>query len=548
MKVKLSWKLMVAPLAVAVIVAACGGGDPTSTPQPTATTAPTAPTATAAPTPTATPPPTPTTAVQQVMRHLAFGGPPNDPHFTVAWMGTLRTVYDNLLLLNADGIPQPSLAVSWEAPDATTWRFKLHEGVKFHDGEDLTAEDAAFSMNRILTEKLAGRRHFGTVAEAIAVDDVTLEFKTEKPDVLIPSKGQHLRILPKDYFESVGAEEFVAKPIGSGPYRFTEFEFRVKWTAELTGQPHAFRKPFLERIEANVIREPATMEAALRSGNADISHTQIEPVNLVALQNDGFVVQAPNARSLAHLFAIGKHKKSGGPLNDVRVRQALIYAADGETIASTIWRGFATPVSSPTLPTSIGYDSSVPIPFDVDKANQLLDEAGYPRGSDGTRFSLTYRFWRGGSAEDTGFALQKMWKDVGIEVDTARLDLSLFVDHLFRRDGKEWFDIMGQVGVDAYNNSVYYLTQMDPEGTGANIAYENPAYYAKRDQILAEFDFERQAQLISEALKLISVEGDPPYMYAITIPEPYVMTKRVEGFELPGSLADIQWENIRLTA
>ncbi len=539
-RIKLSWRFLAPLLVVALVVAACGGGDDATS---TARPAPTA-----APAPTATPAPPPTVAVPQVIRHLAFSGPPNDPHFTVAWMGTLRTVYDNLLLLDEVGLPQPSLAKSWESVDANTWRFKIEEGVKFHNGEDLTAEDVAFSMNRIVTEKLAGLRHFGTVSEAIAVDDVTVDLKTPKADVLIPSKLQNLRILPKDYFESVGVEDFLAKPVGSGPYRFTEFEFRVKWTAELTGQPHAFRTPILQRIEANIIREPATMEAALRSGNADISHTQIEPANLTALENDGFVVVAPNARSLAHLLAIGKHTREGGPLADKRVRQALIYAVDAESIATNIWRGYAVAVSSPTLSTSIGYDPSAPIPFNVDKANQLLDDAGYPRGSDGIRFSLTYRFNRAGAAEDTAFAFQEMWKAVGIDVDTAQLDRAAFVDHLFRRDGKEWFDIMGQVGIDGYLNSVYYLTQMTRDATGGTIEYQNPAFYAKLDQILAEFDFDKQAVLIREAMKIVSVDGDPPYFYAITIPEPYVMTDKVADFELAGGLADIQWENIRLTA
>ncbi len=458
-------------------------------------------------------------------------------------------VYDSLTFLDASGDVHPSLAESFTL-DGTTWEFKLREGVKFHDGSDLTAEDVVWSFKRATDQDLPIARELPQ-AEPRAVDDFTVQFSSPEINAFMPAEMAQFFILPKAYFESVGIEKFVEDPIGSGPYKYLEIQGGVGWEVELLPSSHAFRDPIPQGIKATIIGEPSTVAAGLRTEILDIAHSPIEPDTLRTMENSGFTVHAVPVRTVTHFYDTWRHCRDNGPLCSSQVRKALIYATDGATISETIWQGFAEAIPAPALPDSLGYPGNLPIPFDPAKAEELLDSAGYPRGSDGTRFELTYRVWQKGPVESMAFALQDMWADVGVKVDTGVMELGTFVDHLFRRKGLEHLDIMGLLAVDTFNNNLDQFKNLGPweEPGGITVPYDNPEFFQKKSELIRTVDTQKQRQIIEELTTMLSAQqGDPPYFYLNAIPEVFVTQAYVKGFEAIGGRSDVHWENLRRVA
>jgi ABC-type transport system substrate-binding protein len=264
--------------------------------------------------------------------------------------------------------------------------------------------------------------------------------------------------------------------------------------------------------------------------------------------NEGVQLELRKAGLWAHFLNPMEACQNGTPVCSPLVRRALTLAIDAETIASTIWKGMAVPVSVPALPGGPGYDATLPIPFDKAEAERLLDEAGYPRGADGVRMNLVYRFWNSGPFADSAFAMQDMWRDVGIEVDTAQIEKGLFVDHYARRKGLSPWDITGIHLSELLGNNAAYLDRMTTTIAGSANVFENEAFYALRDRVNAATGAAEQDKLLREAFRMISAHdgGDPPYVYMFASPAMTFLQSYVEGFEPLGGGLNFSFENIRL--
>jgi peptide/nickel transport system substrate-binding protein len=340
---------------------------PTSVP----TTAPTVAPATAAPTVPAKPKPagqltiSDTADVRTLDPKLLLGRPDQN---------VLRLMFDSLYHRDDNMKIIPWLATSVENPDDRTWRFHLRKGVKFHNGDDFTAADVKFSIERLLEpdSTLDARTN---VDKVTVVDDYTVDIVTKQPYAAFMTRIVLWHMTDSKYFKAVGAQGFATKPIGTGPYKFVEWvkDERVVMDAnpDYWGVP-----PKIQRVVFKPIPEAATRTAALETGSVDIITTV--PPAYVSTAPKGINVVSKAGTSAVYLGLNVKMK----PFDDVRVRQAMNYAVDVPTLIKTVLGGQARKMDNPLLPEAFGYTPTPVYTFDLAKAKQLLTDAGYANGFD----------------------------------------------------------------------------------------------------------------------------------------------------------------------
>ena len=326
--------------------------------------------------------------------------------------------HDALLKPMAEGLYTPSLAESWTiSPDAKVYEFKLRRGVKFHNGDPLTAEDVVFSFLRYkgsLAKMIHGKME---KVEAVNPYSVRVRFKEPFPEFLeylLPGATTIAWIAPKKYIEKVGDAGFKKHPVGAGPYKFVEIVPGVKLVGEAF-EGYWRKVPHIKRMEFYNIPEPATRLAMVKRGEADIA-TLMQGVYYEDLKKtQGLRMLAPLSpvRWVAYLAAQWDPKS---PWANPRVRLAASLAIDRQTLADVHMPGCG-PVSSIALegdPMGVDFPQ---YPYDPEKSKKLLAEAGYPNGFDGGKF-YPYQ----GGYWPYGEQIATYLKAVGISVETVLLD------------------------------------------------------------------------------------------------------------------------------
>lgn len=299
----------------------------------------------------------------------------------------IRNVFDALVTRTWDGEVIPEIAESWETPDPTTYVFKIREGIKFHNGEALDADDVVFTFERILQENGIGGQTsprlglLGPLASVVKNDDYTVTFTLENPFPVFPQALCHFQIVPKDYVTEVGDAGFAEKPVGAGPFMFKEgrLDDQVVLTRfeDYYGGAPDLPPVGPARIDTVVFRmmpDPATRVAALKAGEIHIAD-KLPPDMADSLSGDPNVKveSVPGTRTYGIEFCLTKP-----PFDDVKVRQALNHAIDWDTIIATIYGGKATRLSTAFIPSGFGYNHDLkPYEYDPAKAVELLREAGF---------------------------------------------------------------------------------------------------------------------------------------------------------------------------
>ncbi|NLN16805.1 MAG: ABC transporter substrate-binding protein [Firmicutes bacterium] len=289
----------------------------------------------------------------------------------------LRQVYEGLSTYTPDREIVPELALSITAIEPTLYEIKVRPGVKFHDGSPLTAEDVAFSINRLVKEgAMAGRTSqrrglMGPTKGAVAVDEYTVHVELANPWPLFPRFIPWQMIVPK----SVG-DSYIDKPVGTGPFVFEEWvrdsHFSVVRNPEYWGDP-----PKVDRVVFRVIGDESARVSALRSGEVDIA-TFIPVHEISSLENHPEIDVVSVLGTRSYFLEMNVNKP---PFNDIRVRQAMNHAVDMDTIINVIYEGRATRIPFILSPQAFAYHDGLPMfDYDPEKARRLLAEAGYPNG------------------------------------------------------------------------------------------------------------------------------------------------------------------------
>ena len=309
----------------------------------------------------------------------------------------------------------PALATEWTAVDDTTWEFKLREGVKFQNGEDFNAEAVKYTVDRMLDPDEANdSSSFKTLQEAVVVDDYTVQLITTQPDPLIPAKVFGLLILPPQYTEEVGTEEFGQNPIGTGPYKLAEFTPNQRILLEANDNYWGGR-PEIDTLIFRPVAEASTRLAELLTGEADIV-LDISPEDIPTVEEDKNAhIEAVDSKRVPY---IGMDLLEDGPdfLKDVRVRQALNYAVDVDGIIETILSGYSTRLATIYREDFVGFDETLqPYAYDPDKAKELLTEAGYSDGDISLKITSNGEIITKG--DEVAEAIAGMLQEVGINAE-----------------------------------------------------------------------------------------------------------------------------------
>lgn len=297
--------------------------------------------------------------------------------------GTLiwYALFDGLTQLDEQGELVPALAVSWRMTTPTRWRFELRPGVRFANGTPFDAHVAAAVIDWLCSKEgrstVIGNELRG-VSGARAVAELSLEIDTREPDPILPKRMIGALMVEPREWARLGADGFALQPVGTGPYVLEAWDQRTR-RARASTNPHAWRVPaHYARLEFVELPDAAARTQALLSRDVDLSAVEIEELD--RLEDRGYTVIAAPAMSVMSLAFITE-RGTPGPLQDVRVRQALNLAVDRDTIARTLLRGYGRGAGQPATAMSFGHDPDLPsYPYDPQRARALLAEAGYPRG------------------------------------------------------------------------------------------------------------------------------------------------------------------------
>lgn len=304
----------------------------------------------------------------------------------------LRNMFDGLVTRTPDMEIVPEIAESWENVSPTEWVFKIREGITFHNGEELTAEDVVFTYERILKEGGVGGQSstrkglLGTITSVEQADDYTVRFLLSDPWPVFMSMLPHQQIVPKDYITENGDEYFAVNPVGAGPFKFVsanpgEEVIMERFEEYYGGSPDL--EPVgpapAKRVIFKIIPEPSSRIAALQTGEINIMQ-DVPASSVEILEKSDNVTIKTTSGTRVNFFAMNMTQE---PFDDVKVRQAMNYALNIQEIIDNVLEGSAEVMAGPVLPASFAYNEALkPYGYDPEKAKQLLAEAGYPEGFD----------------------------------------------------------------------------------------------------------------------------------------------------------------------
>jgi len=351
-----------------------------------------------------------------------------DPHGTSSMhMITImlaRNIFDTLVRWDpATREIVPMLATSWESIDPTTWKFNLRDDVKFHDGTSLTSEAVKISFDRV--KELAGpiAPLFKDVVAVETPNDYTVIIKTSRPLGALLVNLSLLAIAPPS---AVTDPSFSEKVVGSGPFKLTEWVRDVRFVLE--GNEDYWREGIakLAKVTFYEIPETTARLTALRTGEVDLTRA-IPAEDIPTLETDPEINVITGHTYTIRVLWVNAQRP---PFDDVRVRQALWYAIDRDTIIETLFEGDALPARSVISSTVYGFSAMPPYPYDPGKAKELLTEAGYP---DGFRTALKYHVLNPKQRE-LAETIGAMFSEVGIAADLVLQPVSLWIEDLLSLD------------------------------------------------------------------------------------------------------------------
>lgn len=484
---------------------------------------------------------------------------------TVYDMYIVDLVFDQLLAVDEEGeliTDDRSLATEVEVDEeGTTFTYYLEEGVKFHDGEELTAEDVAFTWevhahphydgpNAFIVNNIEGVAEFregeaDEVAGINVIDDYTVEVETIEP-LATQKHDMNVHVMPKHYYKwdydnpEDYQDHFQAlnqEPIGTGPFEFDEYlpEQRVELEAN---EDYFLGTPELDTFIYDEYDSLDALIPALETGAIDVTNYQTD------LDTYEMVQDIEHAEHYGHLnngySYIGIHHDHP-ILGEQKVRQALMYGFNRNAWIESFFGDLGQPANTPLSPASWAYpgdEAFEDYEYDLDKANELLDEAGYDEwdedgewrlDEDGEPIEIEYLTY---SEADWSVQIPEIaqddWADLGIKLD---IEMSEFVTVQER--------IMAEQDFDMYNMAWSLTADPDPYQT-FSIDNSNPGernsgqYHNERAEELMEegrrtFDQEERKEIYEELFTLFN--KDLPYLFVYFRDESFGINNRVENFQ-----------------
>ncbi len=425
-------------------------------------------------------------------------------------------------LLETDGAGNlgPSLALSWSPIESDLWEFKLRPGVTFHNGAPFTADDFAFTVERIPTVANSPgsfRTYTNAIKSVEVVDPLTLRIRTNGPYPLLPADLAQIPLLSRAIHTGATTDRFNSGElaIGTGPFRLVMARHGER--AELARNDSFWGpRPHWAKVDYRIITSAPARATALLAGDVDFID-QVPTADVEKLR------AAPNVKlsetaSLRFMYIAFDHSRAErtpfvttldgkpidkNPLADVRVRRALAHAIDRDAMVSRVMEGVAIPINQVVPPGTYGYTPELAAPkADLPAARRLLAEAGFPQGFAITLHGSNDRYPNDGKISQ---AIGQMWTRAGIRTAVEVAPFATFVQRASRQDFSAFLVSWGSATGDPTSALRSVLASYDPpRGLGSvnRGRYSNPEFDTGLIAAMQELDNPRREKMMQAITQL----------------------------------------------
>ena len=435
--------------------------------------------------------------------------------------------------------PQPYLAKSWDvSDDGLTVTLHLQENAVFHDGVPIKSSDIAFSLETIKANH-PFKTMFAPVIEVQTPDEHTAVLKLSQPHpaLFLAMSSQLMSIIPEHVYgdgqDPKSHPQNSNNVVGSGPFKLVEFVPDEHVIVERFDDFFMENRPYLDRIVMRIIKDPAARTIALENGEIQFSAFESIARNINRMKENSNLTVTPEGYAAIGPLDWLAFNTAEGKTSDVRVRKAIAYAIDKNFILNAIMLGTAQDARTGIYPGGPNYEPNVETyDLDIDKANKILDDAGYAKGSDGMRFALTVDFgWPGmkDRAEYTKAALKKIGIDVTVR---ASADFPTWAKRISTHDFDMTWDTVFNWGDPVIGVHRTYQSSNIKKGViwSNTQQYSNPEVDALMEEAGKETDQAKRTALYSKMQKIIADEL--PLYPTNTLPYHTVYSNDVGGAPL----------------
>jgi len=434
-------------------------------------------------------------------------------------------IFDGLVTKDEHYNLKPWLATSWEQPDPLTLVLHLRDGVFFHNGKQLEAEDVAWTIRSMIDGTLITAKGgaFASVASIDVRDRLTLVIHLKHPDagLLFNTSNGLFGVVP-----SGSGRDFGLHPIGTGPFQFVS-AIQDKEVIVRRNERYWAGAPHIEGVRFTVVPDAITSALELRKGSADLAsnvvtfdmiHTLEQASNLAVASDESSVVIYTN-------FNV-----NDPTLRDRRVRQAIACALDKQAIIDAIWRGQAKPAET-LLPeghwAAAGNVEMAHYPHNIARAAQLLEEAGYKPGSDGIRVRITLKTSTDETTRLMAAVMQQQLRAAGIQLNIRSAEFGTFYSDVtrgaFQMYALRWIGSNEDPDIFRYT---YGTASFPPKGANRG-RYSNPRVDALLTAAAGETDQKKRRAYYVEVQKILA--DDLPGIPLWYPNNEVVHTRRIEG-------------------
>ena len=447
---------------------------------------------------------------------------------------TASKIYDGLLEYNFDLSPRPCLAESWNvSPDGLTITFNIRKGVKFHDGHPMTSEDVRYSIMEVLIKYHARGGKF-KIIESIQTPDnhtVLIKLKSSSPALMMAFSGYESPIIPKHLFagKDIKNHPLANKPIGTGPFKFVEWKRGQYMRFDRNPDYWSPGQPYFDRIVVQTIPDSATRSAVLEKGDFQLAGFGAVPNNdakrLGALPN--LIVTTKGYENFSPISELDFNTKVK-PFNNKKVRQAVAFCIDRKFVIENIWFDFGKIATGPINSNfeAAGLYTSKVKNYDVSNrievANRLLDEAGYPRKSDGYRFEITHDITPYGSEWQSfgEYTVQQLDK-IGIKARLRVEDVATWLKRIYTNYdftlSSNWLNTFADPVLGVHR--LYHSNAIKPGTVFKNASrWSSPLTDKLMDMASVEPDQEERGALYQAFQKILVEEVPVTWIHEIQFP------------------------------
>ncbi len=442
-------------------------------------------------------------------------------------------IFGALFSLTPEGDHVPDLAHTLEiSDDGTAYVYTLREGLTCHDGEPLTAEDVAYAFNRIAdpANRFTGNAPgfvFTSIGfqDAEALDDLRVQINLARKNPIAFGLITEINIHCRDSYERMTLDEAASNPIGSGPYRLASWTRGSEVVLEKVGDAGGF-----QRIVWRIIPEASTRTAELIAGNVDII-TNVVPEQIQAIDGSGRaeVQIVQGTRRMYVGFNLSEELRGlpgGEAIRDPRVRRALQYAVDVPTICRQLLSVDCERATGLVNPPNDNA-ALTPYPYDPETAERLLDEAGWTRGQDGTRFAIRLQAGRGRYVNDVNvvLAVTQYLEDVGLDVELELMEWASVYTPLLRERSAGPLFFLGTGG--GLWSPIYDMSDLAEVGSGTNYTHwDDERWFGRWADLNGAETPEETRAIIDEMLQVFYDDG--PWLHLYFQPDFYGVSNRID--------------------